>query len=131
MLKRWKYMVLPSFLSWLETKHKSLAALDKRYAHCLGKVEGHWCFLKSEEGDTLEEKMIKGLAGHEEWWKAWVTACTQDLAAGTEAIERASRALWWSWDNGSRPFHWRWPKEYQERIWDGLRVHFQHKPPHY
>jgi hypothetical protein len=131
MLKRWKYKVLSSFLSWLKVKHKSLTALDKRYAHCLEKVDGRWRFVKPEEGDTLEEKRTKGLAGYKEWWKARATACTRDLAAGMEAIERASRALWWSWDDGSRPFHWRWPKDYQERIRDGLKVHFQHEPPQY
>jgi hypothetical protein len=110
MLKPWKYKVLSSFLSWLKVKHKLLAALDTRYAHCPEKVDGRRRFVKPGEGNTLEEKGTKGLAGYKKWRKARVTACTQDLAAGTKAIERASRASSWSWDDSLRPFHWRWPK---------------------
>jgi hypothetical protein len=48
-----------------------------------------------------------------------------------EAIERAFRSSWWEWDDGSRPFHWRWPEEYQDRIRDGLKPHFKTEAPKY
>lgn len=46
-----------------------------------------------------------------------------DLAAAADAIRRGANSTWWEWDDGSRPFHWRWPKEYQTTIRDGLPVY--------
>jgi hypothetical protein len=57
--------------------------------------------------------------------------CGDNLVPGQDDIERAARASWWEWDDGSRSFHWRWPKFYRERIRDGLKVHFQKTPPKY
>jgi hypothetical protein len=72
--------------------------------------------VEAKESDNLEERMTRGLIGYREWWKARATACTRDLVAGIEAIERAWRATSWNWEDGSRPFHWRWPQEYQDEI---------------
>jgi hypothetical protein len=58
-------------------------------------------------------------------------SCPEDLPVGMDAIGRAFRSPWWEWDDGSRPFHWRWRKDYQERIRDGLKVHFRTTPPRY
>jgi hypothetical protein len=58
-------------------------------------------------------------------------ACPEDLMAGMDALERALGVIWWEWDDGSCPFHWRWPKEYQERIRDGIKVHFRTAAPRY
>jgi len=52
----------------------------------------------------------------------------RDLECGRDCIWRCSGASWWEWDVGSRPFHWRWPKEYQELIRDGLKPWFKAKP---
>jgi hypothetical protein len=57
--------------------------------------------------------------------------CPEDLMAGMDAIGRAFQSTWWEWDDGSRPFHSRWPKDYQERIRDGLKVHFRTEAPRY
>jgi hypothetical protein len=87
MLEPWKYKVLSSFLSWLQVKHKSLAALDIQYAHCLEKVDGRRRFVKPGEGDTFEEKGTKGRPDIRNGGRPKLRpACTQDLAAGTEAI---------------------------------------------
>lgn len=60
-----------------------------------------------------------------------MSICSRDLLPGMDAIARASKATWWNWDDGSRPFHWRWPAEYRDRIRDGIPVFFQHQFNHY
>jgi hypothetical protein len=105
--------------------------LDKEYARCVKHWDGRYYFVELSRNASLKERGKVGLAGYREWWKGRVTASTQDLAAGMEALERASWSSWWGWDDGSRPFHWRWPEEYRERIRDGIKVHLQHDPPRY
>ncbi len=51
-----------------------------------------------------------------------------DLDCGRDCIWRCADSSWWEWDVGSRPLHWRWPKEYQVQIRDGLKPWFQSKP---
>jgi hypothetical protein len=62
------------------------------------------------------------------WWQERLELCPKDIPAGSDAVTRASRSSWWAWDDGSRPFHWRWPKEYQSRIWDGIKSIFRRSP---
>lgn len=52
-----------------------------------------------------------------------------DLVPGIDVVARAANASWFEWDDGSQPFHWRWPKFYQQVIRDGLKVHFRSKTP--
>lgn len=40
--------------------------------------------------------------------------------AARECIARASNSSWWHWNQGSRPFFWRWEEEYQIVIREGL-----------
>ena len=54
-----------------------------------------------------------------------------DFAKGSEAIRRAAETTWWKWDQGSALFFWRWPGEYMERAWDGLKIFFVKPPPTY
>ena len=42
--------------------------------------------------------------------------------AACDCLRRASQASWWGWDGGSRPFFWRWPEDYQEKVRDGIKV---------
>jgi hypothetical protein len=65
------------------------------------------------------------------WWKERMLICAEDLQVGIDAIGRAYLASWWEWEDGSQPFHWCWPEEYQERIRDGIKVHFRKEPPSY
>ena len=37
-----------------------------------------------------------------------------------DCISRCFRATWWNWDNGSRPFFWRWPRDYRDVIQNGM-----------
>jgi hypothetical protein len=66
-----------------------------------------------------------------QWRNARLIVCKEDLVTGMDAVARAYKTSWWEWEDGSRPFHWRWPDEYQERIRDGIRVHFKEDPPRY
>jgi hypothetical protein len=52
------------------------------------------------------------------WLRRW-SSMGQELSIGEDVVGRVSQASWWAWDNGSRPIHLRWPKEYQGRIRDG------------
>jgi hypothetical protein len=73
----------------------------------------------------------KGKESYRGWWKQRFLITHQDIVPARDAIWRAAEASWWSWECGSRPFHWRWPDFYQEVIRDGLKVHFQEAPPKY
>ena len=53
----------------------------------------------------------------------------KSLVAGRECIVRSSGATWWEWRCGSRPFFWRWPKEYRHQIRDGLKLWIKHQLP--
>jgi hypothetical protein len=44
---------------------------------------------------------------------------------------KAWNASWFGWDDGSRPFFWRWPPEYMGVIRDGLPIHIMGKTPWY
>ena len=46
-------------------------------------------------------------------------AASRDFFAGRDCIVRAWNSTWWAWTDGSRPFFWRWPSEYQTVIRDG------------
>jgi hypothetical protein len=54
-----------------------------------------------------------------------------DMEAAKYCITRAAESSWWDWLDGSRPFHWRWPKEYQKTMRDGLKLWYKGNPPTY
>jgi hypothetical protein len=49
--------------------------------------------------------------------------------AGIKALKYSGEAGWWKWKGGSFPFFWRWPKEFQTDIRDGLAPRFRGDPP--
>jgi hypothetical protein len=65
------------------------------------------------------------------WWDGVAKEAWVDFEAGSECIERAWNAIWFGWDDGSRPFFWRWPPEYMEVMRDGLLIHIMGKTPRY
>jgi hypothetical protein len=75
--------------------------------------------------------------GFYEWWKKELTTARhigripsmRSLNVASKALAHAADASWWDWDRGSAPFFWRWPKEYQEEIRDGLPPRFIGPPP--
>ena len=52
----------------------------------------------------------------------------QDGEKGAEAIRRGVNASWWSWDEGSSLFFWRWPEEAQIDARDGSRFPWKFFP---
>jgi hypothetical protein len=46
--------------------------------------------------------------------------------AASDCILRACGATWWQWEDGSRPFFWRWPVDYQLIIREGLPPWFEY-----
>ena len=43
------------------------------------------------------------------------------MYAGKDGIARAVSGDWWEWTMGSTILFWRWPKEYQKELRDGMR----------
>ena len=72
-----------------------------------------------------------GREQYQEWRRSRLELDALELEAGMDAIVRAWNSSWWEWDDGLRPFHWRWPKWYQTIIRDGLKVYLDGDPPAY
>jgi hypothetical protein len=53
----------------------------------------------------------------------------KSLLAACDFIERAANASWWDWEDGSKPFFWRWSIEYQERIRDWIPLWYRGTAP--
>jgi hypothetical protein len=70
-----------------------------------------------------------GLEAYKKWWHAQMKSASWDLIPGIDAVARAANATWFEWDDGSLPFHWRWPEFHQSIICDGLKVYFLSKKP--
>jgi hypothetical protein len=127
MLCWWKRQVLRSYVKWM--KNEYLIADSKgdsgswlELGQKLGKDdELHWQYRWSTTGRDDYKK----------WWKERLVATIEDVVPASDAIARAADSSWWNWDEGSRPFHWRWPRHYQLVIRDGLKVYFQKVPPRY
>jgi hypothetical protein len=50
------------------------------------------------------------------------------LAAGG-CITRAANSTWFNWEDGSRPFFWRWSEEYFHHTLDGIPLWYRGDPP--
>ena len=46
----------------------------------------------------------------------------KDIEAGRDAVRRSSNAQWWSWDEGSTLFYWRWPGRCKASVRDGTKL---------
>jgi hypothetical protein len=117
MLRWWKNKVRTSFEKYLEEKYPQLKNDSEME---IGFVE----LTPSETGLYGWKGGWIGRQAYKRWWTRRLSICGKDWAAGGDAIMRAAKTTWWNWDDGSR--HWRWPGEYQDRIRDGIPVHFKH-----
>ena len=43
---------------------------------------------------------------------------SKDVHAGRDAITRAANSTWWSWEDGSTLYFWRWPPELKQCVRD-------------
>jgi hypothetical protein len=74
-------------------------------------------------GDSFRRYLVVRYGVH---WSAlrYLPDCNpellEDLRAGWDCLERAGKATWWEWCDGSRLFFWRWPSKYRLAARDGL-----------
>jgi hypothetical protein len=121
MLGWWKRKVTTIFLEWIREEHLQLQKGGKLRSKLVQEKEGVYQWTLPSSCNSK----LGGLAVYKVWWEERQLLGGNDLRPGTDAIERAARSTWWNWDDGSRPFHWRWPKWYKKIIRDGLPVHFR------
>jgi hypothetical protein len=133
MLSWWKRKVTTSYVAWAQAKYY-LDTNSNKIDEVKWKddwVEVDVCGRKIWKKGRLEWSDENGLHRYQKWWKNRSLVTHQDYEPAADAIQHATDSSWWSWDNGSRPFHWRWSTFYQEVIRDGLKVYFQAEPPKY
>jgi hypothetical protein len=82
-----------------------------------------------KEGNDRYKWTAHGRDQYIKWWRNRLITTLVDIVPASDAIARAAKSSWWTWDDGSTPFHWRWPVHYKKVIRDGLKVYFQKDPP--
>ena len=60
--------------------------------------------------------MESGYGSFQEWR---ITHAKLIIEAGRDCITRAAHSTWWKWDAGSRPFFWRFPREFRVDMMKG------------
>jgi hypothetical protein len=129
MLRWWKRKVMPSFLDWTHSQYKGLQAIGRG---CKSAVHAEWGETKGNSGYQPNYCWTNtGKSDYQTWWKRRWFIAGLDLEPGADAIIRVARSSWWNGEDGSRPFHWRWPRWYMGTIRDGLKVCFQANKPKY
>jgi hypothetical protein len=134
MLRWWKKRVTTSYLVWLKEEHprlrrKGASVIEggvDAFEDAGGTAKCWW----RDRKDGYRWKS-GGRQEYQKWWRDRFTESPRDWWSGRDAITRAARTSWWSWDDGSTPLYWRWPAWYQGVMRDGLKVHFQADPPRY
>lgn len=120
MLTWWKCRVRRSLESFLKSRYPGLLRLNKDVSQpCID-----WSLSGAGDRTYSWRESDIGHMSYKTWWMERHRMCGEDLVPGADAVVRAAKASWWGWEDGSRPFHWRWPEEYRERIRDGVPVHF-------
>eukprot|EP00978_Attheya_sp_CCMP212_P021401 scaffold62428_cov58-Attheya_sp.AAC.4 len=136
MLNWWTCQVTRSLFEWLRKRHLSLNNLAPSSAPKLVTVkEGRYTWTSKGKTKFLGfggyAWTDQGRSRYLNWWRLCRHVAPKDMDTGADAVLRAARSSWWEWLDGSRPFHWRWPLEYQEIVRDGLPIYFMRKPPRY
>ena len=106
-IRWWKRRTTGSYWDWLAERHSIV------------RNRCHGCVVYDGTGYVWGQE---GRTAYKTWWAEIESRASVDNAAARDALKRAANSSWWEWDDGSRPFHWRWPTEYQEVIRDGLRI---------
>jgi hypothetical protein len=66
------------------------------------------------------------------WRKMWGHRDTERgkyLVSVADFIERAANSSWWYWEDGSRPFFWRWSAGYHNQIRVGIPLWYRGTAP--
>jgi hypothetical protein len=126
MLCWWKRQVTRSYIKWVKLEYNLKE--DKEDVTDLHLEGGNtWV----PYGTDRYEWSSHGRDEYKRWWKERLVTTFVDIVPASDAIAQAAATTWWAWDEGSTPFHWRWPRHYMQVICDCLKVYFQHEPPKY
>mmetsp|Transcript_18229 Transcript_18229/g.45121 ORF Transcript_18229/g.45121 Transcript_18229/m.45121 type:complete len:1319 (-) Transcript_18229:2184-6140(-) len=120
-LQYWKKKLLRSYLEWAA----------QVWPRSEGPSASRWVRLEKDSNSIRYQWEPGGLANYQEWRRQRCLSDPHEFEAGSDAVSRALNSSWWEWDDGSRPFHWRWPAWYRQTIRDGLKVHLRGKSPTY
>mmetsp|Transcript_7983 Transcript_7983/g.19280 ORF Transcript_7983/g.19280 Transcript_7983/m.19280 type:complete len:1317 (-) Transcript_7983:1541-5491(-) len=120
-IRIWKRRLLRSFIDWFNGQQNQIeSALEVKHSY------------NSSTGESEYSWSESGRAQYQSWHRDRIKSRAEDWEASTDAMGRAANASWWEWLDGSRPFHWRWPKWYRRTIRDGLEVYLdKEKVPSY
>ena len=84
---------------------------------------------------VLRRFVAKWWAHHQEkvalqWLKDQGDQATEDdVAAINDCIRRQMGCTYWTWNRGSRIFFWKFPEEWRNVFWDGVRFWKLTEPP--
>ena len=108
---------------WIDSYDLMVEALEK----IRGFFKDRWCRILTRSFGSY----MRG-----EYGSGWTTmkreadsALLCDIETGSDCIRRAAASDWWEWNDGSRPFFWRWPAESRKAIRDGMKMWQLSSPP--
>jgi hypothetical protein len=153
----WKRSVTRCFCNWLRCKdchNKRLnrlfdsrtnkEKLEFRCERCKSlleeknKIVEHTHVLKGNKKRLCYNWTKEGRKQYKNWFNKYMRKHTssspdvkQSVGAAKDCITRASHASTWGWDDGSRPFFWRWGDEYWKESRDGTKIWIKDKLPKY
>ena len=110
-LRWWKRKLLRSFIHWLFSSEGPCYKVKRKQVK-------EWVIWKRNK--SRFEWSSTGKFGYEKATRKIWKIATKDMEAGQECIARAGNSSWWDWSDGSRPFFWRWSKDFQILIRDGV-----------
>jgi hypothetical protein len=131
LLRKFKLGVTRSYLSYIKEEYPEIGCRPDRPA-VEWKDERYWTGREWKVGRYTWHSRGSNLVGrklYQGWWNSFWGVAKAERFAGHDAIWRASDSTWWDWDSGSAPLYWRWPKEYQVVIRDGLPIWFSGEKP--
>jgi hypothetical protein len=119
MLCFWKRKVESSYVVWMKDKYgiKDPATDASVMEH------------SSENGQKHYVWSPNGRDSYKRWWKDRLITTIEDIVPASDAIACVASSFWLGWDEGSRPFHWRWPEHYQEVICEWFESIFSNASP--
>jgi hypothetical protein len=116
-LRFWKLKVRKSFFRWFRQRYKVLIPHQDMVAWNGAR------YVRSGNYKSQYAHYWKAMRGQKENDKH------KSLLAAWDCITRATNSTSLNWEDGSRPFFWRWSEEYCHHIQDGIPLWYQGDPP--
>jgi hypothetical protein len=113
----WKMKVRRSFFAWFSKEYHSREKARP---------------VVSWNGDKYVWSEKQGVQYRHSWNTMWGHRDNDQLKSLVEAadcIMRAANSSCWDWEDGSRPFFWRWSAEYHNQIRDGIPLWYRGTAP--